>query len=181
MTPRGPLGQLVIHQPVQLAEGLLGNTSPIVLRPASNLRIQNGDKSGLRCTPVLTNDLSYLCRVSLHCLIARCDEGFEARLSSIGAGTVLAHLVLTDVEAKKVETDFPFMLAQRVSDAGLGEFEVQAYSRQPGFGTSSPFLQRLQVLAQGDQVIRISDNADPVAAGDCRYRLFETMQGDVGQ
>jgi hypothetical protein len=85
------------------------------------------------------------------------------------------------VEAQKVKAWWPFPFFQGVSDAGLGLFQPQPDSSQPGFGPLFGRFQRIPVFAQHDEVVGVPDDGDPgspLLASDCP---FQSVQGNVGQ
>ena len=64
---------------------------------------------------------------------AEFDERLEAGFALIGPGVVLAHPMLSDVEARKVESDVSLVWVKCVDDAGLVERGLQPHPCQPGY------------------------------------------------
>jgi len=67
----------------------------------------------------LAYDLPYFAQESLARLLTRLDQRFETRLTPVGAGAILSHPVLLDVEAEKVKAYVPLVLVERLGHAGF--------------------------------------------------------------
>jgi len=98
-----PLVQFAVDLAIYAGEGALGDTRAIVQRPAADDGIEGRDEGGLGRAPVAADDGLDFIQVALNGLVARFDERLDARLSPEGAGVILAHPVLPDVEAEEVE------------------------------------------------------------------------------
>jgi len=146
-----PAVQLAEHLVVHPVIRLLGDTRAVVLCPALNDGVEDRNQGRLGRTPVLTYDLPHLAQVSLTSLFARLDQRFETRPTPVGAGTILSHPVLPDVEAEKVKAYVPLVLVKRVGYAGFAGLYAQPHLGQPGFGL-------LYGLHQGFQVFTRSRN-----------------------
>lgn len=64
---------------------------------------------------------------AFHCVATGFEEGLKTRRTPKGAGMVLPHPILSDVETQEVKPDLPFMCVKRVDNPGLTRFQTQAH------------------------------------------------------
>jgi hypothetical protein len=155
---------------------------PVVPSPPSDDRVEFGDEGRLWRSALLPDDLLEPVQVALYRLVTRFDERLEARVAPVTARPVLTNPILSHMKAQKVEAHLAFMFVQRVGDARLARFQVQANFRQPFLCAVAQREQRCQVRVQDDEIVGVPDERRRVgrghAAGD---GCLKTMQSDVTQ
>jgi len=120
-----PSLQFVRHQVIHRAEGTFGDTRAVVLSPASDDGVERCNESSLWCPPMLAYHPPYLVLVSVDGFLTWLDDSFEARFASIGAGAVLGHPELPNIETQEVKAYVPLMFIKGAGDPGLAGFQAQ--------------------------------------------------------
>jgi hypothetical protein len=116
MSMSGPLEQLVMYLMIHAVEDLLGDTRPVVVRPASDDRVEVGDERHLGLASMFLNYFFDPALVVLLSFPTRLDEGFEPRFIPEGRGMVFLHRELPDGEAKEVKPCLSIERLERVTD-----------------------------------------------------------------
>ena len=176
-----PLVLFAVDLAIYAGEGAFGDTGAIVQRPAADDGVEGGDEGGLRRAPVAADDGLDFIQVALNGLVARFDERLDARLPPEGAGVVLPHPILPDVEAEEVEADVALVFIECMGHVGFGAAQAQPHLGQPGFGARLRFQQGRQVFAEDHEIIRVADHRDPVPSRDGGDGGLEAVQRDVGE
>lgn len=175
--PFGPLAEFPVKLVIHSIEGTLGRIGAMVVRPASDARVEGGDKGGL-VTPAMSADESFhLHQVALLCGAAGSDEDFVAPFAA-----AFANQELPDGKAQKVKTSAAIMLVERVRNVGFGVFQGQAHFGQPLLDQGASGQQLFQVFTQDDKVICKADDDWSAALGEGFYQSrFEAVQSDVSK
>jgi hypothetical protein len=103
---------LMIHA----VEDLLGDTRPVVVRPASNDRIEVGDERCLSLATMFPDCLTDRLQVTLLSFLAGQDESLEPCFTSESGCAVFPNQKLTDGEAKEVKPCLSIERLERVAD-----------------------------------------------------------------
>ena len=110
MAKLGPLLEFVNEEQIHAGKDFLRCACPVVACPAANEGIEVFDECGLGAAPVLANDLLAPFEVAFLRFPAGFDDRSVTRDTPEGAGVVLSHPMLPDVETQEVKPNLSIVL-----------------------------------------------------------------------
>lgn len=94
-----PANEHLEYPHIALREDALGDARAVIQRPAPDDGLEFRNQGRLRVALVFADDVPYLLQMAFDGFLTGFDDGLEPRFSLVRPRALLAHTVLSDVEA----------------------------------------------------------------------------------